>query len=379
VGAALGGPAGAIAAPAVKKLIEIGRDKMMEWASQGCLDKEIQAIEKETAVLETARIIATRVVSDIGDRFAQIPILQDLSESMWQELRMTSEVCLIAQDMQKDIYALLCLSDVQRYAAVQMPKMRSLYEILPPDHPESGSEFKRIVGLLLFHASRSRGKTLNLNEGPHGLDAVEMKGKAVTIGYEFRFCPSPVGLQDRQGCEEWLGRMVSKISGLDLRPAPQWREALLEIYVPTIPKRILMVQPEWWTTIRDAFQHGEPTHSDIYAASALLIFSGMLYIIGLDQPDYALLRERFSYTDERIEELQKDSESARAIFDQIADLTRSRNDAALCIAHCIRDLAYGDESRADDLKRMVQSEDPEYREIFERCYWRATVEEEKGL
>ena len=41
------------------------------------------------------------------------------------------------------------------------------------------------------------------------------------------------------------------------------------------------------------------------------------------------------------------------------------------------DLAYGDESHNNDLKAMVESDDPAYREIFERCYWRPTEEERR--
>ena len=41
------------------------------------------------------------------------------------------------------------------------------------------------------------------------------------------------------------------------------------------------------------------------------------------------------------------------------------------VAHCICDLAYGDESRIKDLKAMVNSDDPQYRKIFETVYWRS--------
>ncbi|MHC1624363.1 MAG: hypothetical protein ACXQTR_07255 [Candidatus Methanospirareceae archaeon] len=52
------------------------------------------------------------------------------------------------------------------------------------------------------------------------------------------------------------------------------------------------------------------------------------------------------------------------------------DDPPLRIAHCIRDLAYGDESRTADLISMVKSNNPEYRAIFEACLWRPTPEEE---
>jgi hypothetical protein len=64
-------------------------------------------------------------------------------------------------------------------------------------------------------------------------------------------------------------------------------------------------------------------------------------------------------------------------FEYLAQLTAQIDSPPLRIAHCIRDLAYGDESRADDLEAMVKSNDPQYREIFERCLWIPTAEEKK--
>jgi hypothetical protein len=66
-----------------------------------------------------------------------------------------------------------------------------------------------------------------------------------------------------------------------------------------------------------------------------------------------------------------------SIFERLARLTQNNDAPPLRIAHCIRDLAYGDESRADDLVSMVKSNDPQYREIFERCLWLPTAEEKK--
>ena len=49
------------------------------------------------------------------------------------------------------------------------------------------------------------------------------------------------------------------ISSLELRPSAQWKEALRETYIPTISKRLLIVQSEWWKSIRDTFRNGAPT------------------------------------------------------------------------------------------------------------------------
>jgi hypothetical protein len=84
---------------------------------------------------------------------------------------------------------------------------------------------------------------------------------------------------------------------------------------------------------------------------------------------------RLDYTDDQIAGLKHASAASQALFAELADQTRHCDGASLRIAHCIRDLAYGDDSRTDDLTDMVASDDPAYREIFERCYWRPTEEE----
>jgi hypothetical protein len=40
------------------------------------------------------------------------------------------------------------------------------------------------------------------------------------------------------------------------------------------------------------------------------------------------------------------------------------------VAHCLRDIAHGDKSRSADLKKMVKSNDPAYRRLFEEAFWR---------
>ncbi len=57
-------------------------------------------------------------------------------------------------------------------------------------------------------------------------------------------------------------------------------------------------------------------------------------------------------------------------FHRLGQLTAAVAAPPLVIAHCIRDIAYGDESRIDDLKALVESDDPAYRDIFVRCLWR---------
>ena len=72
--------------------------------------------------------------------------------------------------------------------------------------------------------------------------------------------------------------------------------------------------------------------------------------------------------------IESHNERERSPFATLAQLTREIESPALQIAHCIRDLAYGDESRTGDLRAMVQSEEPGYRQIFEEALWRDPTE-----
>ena len=162
-----------------------------------------------------------------------------------------------------------------------------------------------------------------------------------------------------------------------LIPTALWHEALRVAFLPTVPERIRLVDPQCWEETRDAFVTGERTEADIYAAASQLVLDGLLYIIGYHEPDANWLREVLHYEDDKIAELQHAATESQALFAELADQTRNRGEAPLRVAHCIRDLAYGDKSRTDDLKAMVESNDPAYQEIFERCYWRPTEEERK--
>jgi len=54
---------------------------------------------------------------------------------------------------------------------------------------------------------------------------------------------------------------------------------------------------------------------------------------------------------------------------RLAYLTRESAFPALRIAHCIRDVSYGDVSRVEELKSMIESGDEEYRSLFREAYW----------
>jgi len=137
-----------------------------------------------------------------------------------------------------------------------------------------------------------------------------------------------------------------------LNPKAQWREALRVGFLPSIPKRITIYNEALWKQVEKAFEKGKAGETEIYFAAWQLLFDAWLYIFGY---------------------YKKPDESK---FKGIAVLTREMDKPPLRIAHCIRDLAYGDESRTDDLVSMVKSDDPQYRAIFETTLWRPTPEEE---
>jgi NACHT domain len=138
----------------------------------------------------------------------------------------------------------------------------------------------------------------------------------------------------------------------NLKPRVQWWEALRVSFLPIVPERINLFDQAVWIQTEDAFAQDKASETDVYSAAWQLLFDAWLYIFGY----YNLPKE--------------------TIFGRLADLTQAVDAAPLCIAHCIRDLAYGDKTRAEDLASMVQSQNPAYRSIFEAAYWRSTPEED---
>ena len=104
----------------------------------------------------------------------------------------------------------------------RLPATRSLSELIPTGR-EGGSEFARIVDLLLFYESRHNGGTINLfsdRSGDwNGLDSfgspdLRKRGKT---GFQYKFFPSPLSNQHRTEIENSLkkargGHKESKIT-----------------------------------------------------------------------------------------------------------------------------------------------------------------------
>ncbi|MBI4704013.1 MAG: hypothetical protein HY744_23135, partial [Deltaproteobacteria bacterium] len=148
--------------------------------------------------------------------------------------------------------------------------------------------------------------------------------------------------------------LVDVVCGsFDLRPRPQWEAAIETVFVPSVPARMVLMHEQTWQRIERAFETGCFGSGDVYAAAWLLLVDSCLWIAEVDAT-----REH-------------------ALFRRLAEVTREIDEPPLRCAHCIRDLALGDEARGDDLVAMVESDDPAYRRLFEECLWRPTPAEER--
>jgi hypothetical protein len=133
--------------------------------------------------------------------------------------------------------------------------------------------------------------------------------------------------------------------GFNLNPAHLWREALQHCFVPKIPERLWLHRPDTWERTAASFAEGSASNNDLFAAAWMLLHDLWLHLehnnAGPDASPFA----------------------------DLARLTRDVDHPALRIAHCLRDLAYGDEDRAGDLAAMVASDDPSYQELFREAMW----------
>ncbi len=133
---------------------------------------------------------------------------------------------------------------------------------------------------------------------------------------------------------------------LNLTPRAQWWEALRLCGLPQVPGRITLTDPQVWQHTEEAFVQNRAGETDCLHAASQLLFDVWLWLFGgHDDP-------------------------GQSPFPTLAQLTRHIDSPPLRVAHCIRDLAYGDESRAAELVALVRSEDPAYRTLFEEAFWR---------
>ena len=135
------------------------------------------------------------------------------------------------------------------------------------------------------------------------------------------------------------------IQAMQWSPQAAWFEAIRRRLLPRLADRFHWLKQATWLATEQAFREQRAKHRDVKQAAYELLLDGWLFIgEAFDRPE--------------------DSP-----FAAIAELTREHPSAELRLAHCLRDLCFGDESRADDLVNMVQSPDPDMRQLLVDCFW----------
>lgn len=104
--------------------------------------------------------------------------------------------------------------------ASRLPAVQSLSAILPPG-TESGKEFARIVGLLLFQEARRSGFEFNMFDDAsgdyEGLDSFSRPSKSDrATGYQYKFFPSPFSDAHRQRIRASVINAIARSKGLKL-------------------------------------------------------------------------------------------------------------------------------------------------------------------
>jgi hypothetical protein len=172
-----------------------------------------------------------------------------------------------------------------------------------------------------------------------------------------------------------IAKSLSDVFGLE--PVDLWQETIMAVFLPSLVGRIHAIDFKNWQVTNDHFTAGMETLADIYAASFQLIIDGLLFVTGYHDPDEYWLRKHLGFDNKMIAEHTTVASESRTLLSSIANKTRGRHEAPLRIAHCIRDLAYGDETSIDNFEKIVSSNSLVYRKIFERCFWRPEKEELK--
>ena len=104
----------------------------------------------------------------------------------------------------------------------RIPEVKTLHDILP-DGSAGGKEFARVVDLLLFHDGRRQGKKVTIFSDAagdyRGLDSFEGDSyrKEGTIGYQYKFYPSPLSASHRSSILETLKKVIASYKNEKLK------------------------------------------------------------------------------------------------------------------------------------------------------------------
>lgn len=137
--------------------------------------------------------------------------------------------------------------------------------------------------------------------------------------------------------------LISDIFGLT--PSPHWWEVFRLRVLPKIPGRITIADAGLWRSVESAFASGKATEAEIEHAATFLLLDIWLWVTECyETPD-------------------------KSRFRILAELTRDNSAPQLRVAHCLRDIAHGDESREADLRDMIGSGDPATQRMFVDAFW----------
>lgn len=145
--------------------------------------------------------------------------------------------------------------------------------------------------------------------------------------------------------ENEIIKLLLKI--FQLPQSPVWHKLVREQCLPQARERLTIFDQQNWQNTLLAARSSTLEDADVYHAAWQLLIDVCTRTVSIE------------YTG-----------AYESPFTEIADLTRNHPAPALRIAHCIRDLDYGDESRIKDLEAMVKSNDPGYRDLFVDAAWR---------
>jgi len=131
---------------------------------------------------------------------------------------------------------------------------------------------------------------------------------------------------------------------LMLEPRVQWAEALRTDFVPRIRYRLPQLNEHKWTQIESSFRSGRTNTQDEFIGGWILLLDTWLFV------------QRYYSSPEE------------SPFETFVALTRDHKSPPLQLSHCIRDIAFGNDERMEDLTRILSSEDLSYQEIFSDSY-----------
>ena len=216
---------------------------------------------------------------------------------------------------------------------------------------------------------RIRARALDLDRARIRVRALDLdRAPAFAIRQHFPYDAS-IAWEMLAADPQITGAITESLCSLfDLRPALLWNETLAVLFLPTVPGRIHLVDAQCWRQTLNAFETDELGEADIYAAAWQLVFDGALYTLGWYDVNTGKVQKALNLTTGQFAQYRTAIEETQSLFRQLAALTCSRDDIPLRVAHCLRDICYGTD-RSDDLKAMVESDDPRYRAFFERCHW----------